>query len=42
MSVFISKEFHQHEKIAYGFDEEPGLKRIIAIHNTLRGPALGG
>lgn len=42
MSVFTAKDFHHHEKIAFAFDEESGLKCIVAIHNTLRGPALGG
>ena len=26
----------------YKYDEETGLKSIIAIHDTPRGPALGG
>ncbi|MEO8148046.1 MAG: Glu/Leu/Phe/Val dehydrogenase [Bacteroidia bacterium] len=31
-----------HEQIVFCQDEEAGLKAIIAIHNTVLGPALGG
>ena len=31
-----------HEKILFCHDEKSGLKAIIAIHNTVCGPALGG
>ncbi len=31
-----------HEQIVYCHDEFTGLKAIIAIHNTVLGPALGG
>ncbi len=31
-----------HEQVVYCYDEEAGLKAIIAIHNTTLGPALGG
>ncbi len=31
-----------HEQIVYCSDEPSGLKAIIAIHNTVLGPALGG
>jgi leucine dehydrogenase len=33
---------HQHEKIIYHHDPTTGLKAIVAIHNTILGPALGG
>jgi len=33
---------HDHEQVVYCRDEETGLKAIIAIHNTLLGPGLGG
>ena len=42
MSVFQTPDFDQHELVAYCVDESVGLKAIIAIHNTNRGPALGG
>jgi valine dehydrogenase (NAD+) len=31
-----------HELVAFGRDEETGLKAIIAVHDTTLGPALGG
>jgi leucine dehydrogenase len=31
-----------HEQVVYCHDPETGLKAIIAIHNTVLGPALGG
>jgi len=31
-----------HEQVVYCYDEPTGLKAIIAIHNTILGPALGG
>ena len=42
MSVFSHVEFDQHENVVFGHDTKTGLKAIIAIHNTKRGPALGG
>lgn len=42
MSVFSASGFDQHEQIVFGHDPESGLRAIIAIHNTNRGPALGG
>ena len=33
---------NQHEKVVYYYDELTGLKAIVAIHNTVLGPALGG
>jgi leucine dehydrogenase len=42
MSVFSATDFKNHEKVTFFFDKETGLKAIIAIHNTTRGPALGG
>lgn len=42
MTVFLAPDFDQHELVAYNYDESLGLKVIIAIHNTNRGPALGG
>jgi len=31
-----------HEQVEFCHDEETGLKAIIAVHNTVLGPALGG
>ncbi len=31
-----------HEQVVFCHDEKTGLKAIIAIHNTVLGPALGG
>lgn len=42
MSLFDHPEFSRHEQVIYGYDAASGLKAIIAIHNTRRGPALGG
>jgi len=33
---------HNHEEILFCNDNETGLKAIIAIHNTVLGPSLGG
>ena len=33
---------HDHEKVVFCHDKDTGLKAIIAIHNTVLGPALGG
>ena len=42
MNVFSHPEFDNHEHLSFFCDAETGLKAIIAIHNTSRGPALGG
>lgn len=42
MSVFSHPEFDNHEHLSFVCDPETGLKAIIAVHNTSRGPALGG
>ena len=42
MSVFEHLEFDGHEQVVFCHDAASGLKAIIAIHNTNRGPALGG
>lgn len=31
-----------HEQVVYCYDKPTGLKAIIAVHNTVLGPALGG
>ncbi len=42
MSVFEHHEFDGHEQVVFCHDADSGLKAIIAVHNTNRGPALGG
>ncbi|MGC3872344.1 Glu/Leu/Phe/Val family dehydrogenase [Halomonas sp. GXIMD04776] len=42
MTLFAHPDFDHHEQIIYGNDRASGLQAIIAIHNTCRGPALGG
>lgn len=42
MSVFEHQDFDAHERIVFVDDEKSGLRAIIAIHNTTRGPSLGG
>jgi len=41
-SVFDKLDFLNHQQVVFCNDEETGLKAIIAIHNTVLGPALGG
>ena len=33
---------HKHEQVVSYFDDETGLRAFIALHNTQRGPAVGG
>ena len=42
MNVFEYMEQHGHEQLVLCHDDASGLKGIIAIHNTVIGPALGG
>ena len=42
MTVFEAPAFDDHEQVLFVNDSEVGLRGIIAIHNTARGPALGG
>ncbi len=41
-SIFSRMEDLQHEQVVFCRDEHTGLKAIIAIHNTVLGPAMGG
>jgi len=41
-SVFNELEYLQHEQVMFCYDKATGLKAIIAIHNTVLGPATGG
>lgn len=40
--IFDEIESKGHEQVVYCYDKASGLKAIIAIHNTVLGPALGG
>lgn len=43
MLTFELLEKHgDHEQVVFCHDKDSGLKAIIAIHNTILGPALGG
>lgn len=41
-NVFESVAGSHHEQVVFCHDPDTGLKAIIAIHNTVLGPALGG
>jgi len=40
--IFSQLTTYNHEKLVFCQDNETGLKAIIAIHNTVLGPGLGG
>jgi leucine dehydrogenase len=42
MSVFEELARKEHEQVVFNYDQDSGLKAIIAIHDTTLGPALGG
>ena len=42
MTLFDSPAFEGHEAVHAFHDEATGLKTIIAVHSTARGPAAGG
>ncbi len=42
MSLFDSPDFDNHESVTFFSDEASGLRAIIAVHSTVRGPASGG
>jgi leucine dehydrogenase len=42
MTLFDSPAFEGHEGVHAFFDEKTGLKCVIAVHSTVRGPAAGG
>jgi leucine dehydrogenase len=42
MSIFGAVDFMEHEQVVFVNEPSVGLKAIIAIHNTSRGPAFGG
>lgn len=41
-SVFEHSSFDNHEKVLFASDPATGLQAIIAVHSTVRGPAVGG
>lgn len=42
MALFESEHFDAHERVVFVHDARAGLRAIIALHDTRRGPALGG
>lgn len=42
MDFFSLPDFDHHEQVVFVSDKESGFKGIIGIHNSNRGPALGG
>jgi leucine dehydrogenase len=42
MTLFDSPSFANHEGVHAFFDEKTGLKALVAVHSTARGPAVGG
>ena len=40
--IFESLAKNGHEEVVFCHNPDAGLKAIIAIHNTVLGPALGG
>ncbi|HUO47106.1 MAG TPA: Glu/Leu/Phe/Val dehydrogenase [Acidimicrobiia bacterium] len=42
LGVFERVADSKHEQIVFNYDEQSGLRAIIAIHSTALGPALGG
>ncbi len=40
--IFETLDTYGHEQIVFCHNKDAGLKAIIAIHNTVLGPALGG
>lgn len=41
-SIFSQITSMEHEQVMFCYDKATGLKSIIAVHNTVLGPALGG
>ncbi len=42
MTLFDSPAFEGHESVHSFYDEKTGLRAIVAVHSTARGPAAGG
>lgn len=41
-ALFEQIQGYDHEQVVFCYDKHTGLKSIIAVHNTILGPALGG
>lgn len=42
MDVFSHSQYAGHEAVMFYADDVTGLRAIVAIHSTARGPAFGG
>ncbi|MGE0253704.1 MAG: Glu/Leu/Phe/Val dehydrogenase dimerization domain-containing protein [Alphaproteobacteria bacterium] len=42
MTVFAARDFDAHEQVVFVHDAATGLRAIVAIHNTVLGPGVGG
>lgn len=42
MNIFETLDKREHEQVIFCHNKDVGLKAIVAIHNTVLGPALGG
>ena len=42
MDLFQELGERGHEQVSFFHDPDSGLKGLVAIHNTVLGPALGG
>ena len=42
MNVYNHESFDNHEQVVFCYDQPTKLKAIIAVHNTQRGPSIGG
>ena len=42
MDLFQELGERGHEQVSFFHDSDSGLKGLVAIHNTVLGPALGG
>src|SRR5512145_2309068 len=40
--MFDNPAFDAHERVVFAEDEESGLRAIVAVHSTRRGPGAGG
>lgn len=40
--MFDNPSFDDHERVVYAHDARSGLRAIIAVHSTARGPGVGG
>ena len=40
--MFSHPDYDGHEKLLFAYDVASGLKALVAIHNSVLGPAFGG